>query len=80
MCLCYDVMTGVLSCSIETCREGVVNKRQKVKKASGERSRKLQASLAWQQFSRDSDEVRDSTGNIISQYRIAAFILCTVRM
>jgi len=36
----------------------VVNKRQKVKKVSGDRSRKLQASLAWQQFSRDSDEVR----------------------
>ena len=36
MCLCYDVIIGVPSCSIKTCREGVVNKRQKVKKASGE--------------------------------------------
>ena len=35
-----------------------MSKRQKVKSLSNERARKLQASLAWQQFSRDSDEVR----------------------
>ena len=42
---------------IDSRREAVVSKRQKVKSLSNERSRKLQASLAWQQFSRDSDEV-----------------------
>ena len=44
--------------SIDDRREAVVSKRQKVKSLSNERARKLQASLAWQQFSRDSDEVR----------------------
>lgn len=42
---------------IDERREAVVAKRQKVKTLSSERARKLQASLAWQQFSRDSDEV-----------------------
>ena len=44
--------------SIDDRREAVVFKRQNVKSLSNERARKLQASLAWQQFSRDSDEVR----------------------
>ena len=35
----------------------MVSRRQKVKELSSERAAKLQASLAWQQFNRDADEV-----------------------
>ena len=34
-----------------------MSRRQKVKELSSERAAKLQASLAWQQFNRDADEV-----------------------
>ena len=44
-------------CSIDSCREAVVNKRLRVKQQSADRAKKLHASLNWQQFSRDSDEV-----------------------
>ena len=48
------------SCSIGDRRDAVVSRRQKVKALSAERAAKLQASLAWQQFNRDADEVGQS--------------------
>ena len=45
------------NCSIGDRRDAVVSRRQKVKELSSERAAKLQASLAWQQFNRDADEV-----------------------
>ena len=38
-------------------RDAVITRRQKVKVVSSERGKKLQASLAWQQFRRNADEV-----------------------
>lgn len=52
-------------CSIGDRRDAVVSRRQKVKELSAERAAKLQASLAWQQFDRDADEV----GSLCSFYQ-----------
>ena len=38
-------------------RDAVVSRRQKVKALSADRAAKLLASLAWQQFNRNADEV-----------------------
>ena len=48
----------------------MVTRRQKVKELSSERAAKLQASLAWQQFNRDADEVRmyDGARSIVCDY------------
>ena len=43
-------------------RDEVIERRQKVKGLAFERARTLQASLAWQQFRRDADEVRRAGG------------------
>ena len=43
--------------SIANCRDNIVARRQKVKQMSAERKAHIKASLAWQQFSRDADEV-----------------------
>lgn len=43
--------------SISQRRDTVVQRRQKVKSLEQQRTSELQASLAWQQFSRDADEV-----------------------
>ena len=52
----------IFTCSIGDRRDAVVSRRQKVKELSSERASKLQASLAWQQFNRDADEVsKDNT-------------------
>ena len=54
--LCYSLVS-FHPCSIGDRRDAVVSRRQKVKELSSERAAKLQASLAWQQFNRDADEV-----------------------
>lgn len=46
---------------IAECREAVLSRRRKVKKLSAERASMLQASLEWQRFCRDADEVGDYT-------------------
>ena len=43
--------------SIANCRDDIVARRQKVKEMSAERKAHIKASLAWQQFTRDADEV-----------------------
>ncbi|XP_065894234.1 spectrin beta chain, non-erythrocytic 1-like isoform X3 [Dysidea avara] len=42
---------------IASSRDAVVSRRQKVKQMSAERKAQIQASVAWQQFCRDADEV-----------------------
>ena len=41
-------------------RDAAINKRQKVKATSAERTKQLQDSLVWHQFCRDADEVISS--------------------
>ena len=43
--------------SVSDRRDAVVQRRQRVKTLEQQRASQLQASLAWQQFSRDADEV-----------------------
>ena len=43
---------------IAKCRDAVVEKRQKVKTLSAERTKQLSDSMAWQEFCRDADEVK----------------------
>lgn len=43
--------------SVSQRRDAVVQRRQRVKSLEQQRTSELQASLAWQQFSRDADEV-----------------------
>jgi len=43
--------------SIGSSKDAVVLRRQKVKQLSAGRKAQIQASLAWQQFCRDADEV-----------------------
>ena len=43
--------------SVSGRRDAVVQRRQRVKTLEQQRASQLQASLAWQQFSRDADEV-----------------------
>ena len=45
--------------SIASSRDAVVLRRRKVKQLSAERKAQIQASLAWQQFCRDADEVQN---------------------
>ena len=53
--MCVD-----LACSISQRRDAVVQRRHKVKGLEQQRTNQLQASLAWQQFNRDADEVYSS--------------------
>ncbi len=61
-CLLFRILE-LVSClyplfsSISQRREAVVQRRQRVKSLEHQRTNELQASLAWQQFSRDADEV-----------------------
>ena len=70
-----SVLHAILSfyCRIGDRRDAVVSRRQKVKELSSERAAKLQASLAWQQFNRDADEVSIM---IITQLKIYATRTC----
>ena len=51
--------TSVAYSRIASSRDAVVSRRQKVKQMSAERKAQIQASVAWQQFCRDADEVRN---------------------
>ena len=62
--------------SIATRRDEVIERRQKVKGLSYERARTLQASLAWQQFRRDADEVRHMCVPVYSTHNI--FVCITI--
>ena len=57
-CIAY-ISTYIFYCSIANCKETIVARWQKVKQMMAERKAQIMASLAWQQFSRDADEVSD---------------------